>query len=1333
MAPIQNQSRERGSMLIVATGVLALLLVMSITFVTLMRYEKLASTNYVDGTKAKLAAESGLNRFIADLGTIAKEPAYDGVAPGGRLRSFVFGVMRTGPAAGKEIDVAKRVEEIDPIRPEDAYFYGKVGASYVKGADEYRIKVVDTSALFDLNFPMEMDTSGATTGGSTGTGLPKKGQMLELMLETLGREIRAERQRMNRPPAWNPVAGANDTDVDPVSRRKPIQFAGFVGAQAILAYRATLDGRRFSSKSQLQEIMEEESYRLLSDYVTAHGSADDFSIQAAATLGTGGHSNAKRTDGTIAYVNLNLAPRPVLVAMLAPLAGRRFVYHIVKTSQSMEEGTSARPNYEKGAATEASFVTSQKEDKAYDVREGYIYVGPFGDARAQQVANWIIRERPFLGYGDLHGRLKAEMLRGAQSELASALPPATVLGTGTPISEPGVRYFPPQNPQDVRFNITGIEAQPYFGQLVREAGISLLLAALNPAATMNSHVPNTASILPVDKGSLLYPTAENVQQNREGGIEPRQTFNACFDTRGVFEVTSLGQLKKAGGELVAQEKILTVVKLLGHVTHRTQSDFEKYDQMFGGPGATGNPRVSNATWPNRRQNFADLTAPVDEPSDLASEVWGHVEIATRSVFEDQPNQAQSRFPSFARAGMGTPIFGALFEWFQKGEGLEQARAFHALLANRGTFYTNPGEPAGLTYNEARGSLFPYPGAPYGGGAGGPMPLIVTRPGGFRQGDGSGGILYNDGVHLSYRFDRDHTLWYRAGANEDDTRRQGALPLQTDPNYKGAPDQQTQGSHKEGNVWYRKGGVEFWYKPEFDWGYFEPGATVPKPFPLYCGYFSASRVYYNPGVKVQQYGNLVVDASIVGPDGPGGRGLPTDATQIYLFRNTEGQLRATRLYARVVGQPDTRAVTHLQSKELPCRFLDPKEGDTYGEATHPDYANGKSFVAGKLEPTVTDEGGAIEVYRRGVERVPIDVTQPDQPRGYPWPPLEFAEKTGSSTEPYTLNEKYIKNARVDAYVPFERMASWKAGEWHHIGVYWDDGADGNPHSFLRIYVDGRKQSEAKVIGEAKNMFCRLNEPPRVWEDDAGRFVSAENGSNDQERRYPRDRITVGCIERRIAKPDEGVFKHRNTVSAGATAAPANDPTRILLYACGVVDDFVIYDGEQVPGDTFPEVPRRFEPESTYVQRFDLASRMPGGGRPLEVARLSWTCLLPSEAHGTNPLTPGTGIATIEVTEPATVKTRDPGAQGAGQGPIVYQQMRSKHSFAKLEEQGKTTPGLVPAATPWLRYEFTLKAASYGPGSFNVGQLPQIDTPALQEVSLSYFLPSPATLLKERVVD
>ena len=58
---------DRGSMLIVAIGILTLLSVLALTFVSIMKLERSASTNYVDGVRARLIAEGGLEMSSAQI------------------------------------------------------------------------------------------------------------------------------------------------------------------------------------------------------------------------------------------------------------------------------------------------------------------------------------------------------------------------------------------------------------------------------------------------------------------------------------------------------------------------------------------------------------------------------------------------------------------------------------------------------------------------------------------------------------------------------------------------------------------------------------------------------------------------------------------------------------------------------------------------------------------------------------------------------------------------------------------------------------------------------------------------------------------------------------------------------------------------------------------------------------------------------------------------------------------------------------------------------------------------------------------------------------------
>jgi Tfp pilus assembly protein PilX len=74
-----SRRKMRGSMLIVAMGILTLMSIMAITFARLMKLESAASTNYLNMIRAKLLAESGLERAKVSLRSVASANSYDSI------------------------------------------------------------------------------------------------------------------------------------------------------------------------------------------------------------------------------------------------------------------------------------------------------------------------------------------------------------------------------------------------------------------------------------------------------------------------------------------------------------------------------------------------------------------------------------------------------------------------------------------------------------------------------------------------------------------------------------------------------------------------------------------------------------------------------------------------------------------------------------------------------------------------------------------------------------------------------------------------------------------------------------------------------------------------------------------------------------------------------------------------------------------------------------------------------------------------------------------------------------------------------------------------------
>ena len=56
---------------------------------------------------------------------------------------------------------------------------------------------------------------------------------------------------------------------------------------------------------------------------------------------------------------------------------------------------------------------------------------------------------------------------------------------------------------------------------------------------------------------------------------PGHTTDFCFDSNGVFEVTSLAEMLTSNGKVMSSAKRRTVVKIWDVLRHTTQADFEK--------------------------------------------------------------------------------------------------------------------------------------------------------------------------------------------------------------------------------------------------------------------------------------------------------------------------------------------------------------------------------------------------------------------------------------------------------------------------------------------------------------------------------------------------------------------------------------------------------------------------------------------------------------------------------------------------------------------------------------------------------------------------------------
>ncbi|MFC1587827.1 PilX N-terminal domain-containing pilus assembly protein [Planctomycetota bacterium] len=136
---MQNINRKLGGIvLVVVLGVLALLSVLAITFVSMTRLERSISRNYVDRTRAILAAESGIEYAIK------------------RIANFRGGVILPEEMAAMQyqdgdytilLENAGKPSLQIPGKP----YSGVVSSTHAADSERYKLKVTDLSSRINLN------------------------------------------------------------------------------------------------------------------------------------------------------------------------------------------------------------------------------------------------------------------------------------------------------------------------------------------------------------------------------------------------------------------------------------------------------------------------------------------------------------------------------------------------------------------------------------------------------------------------------------------------------------------------------------------------------------------------------------------------------------------------------------------------------------------------------------------------------------------------------------------------------------------------------------------------------------------------------------------------------------------------------------------------------------------------------------------------------------------------------------------------------------------------------------------------------------------------------
>ncbi|MFC1586875.1 PilX N-terminal domain-containing pilus assembly protein [Planctomycetota bacterium] len=216
---MRNNAGKKGIVLLVVLGVLALMSVLAITFVSMTRLERSISRNYVDRTRAILVAESGLEYTFSRLNAFQ----------GGALLPQEFEAMRFIP--GQQND---SLESAQHASFQDENVNGKarsgtVGSSYTPGGDYYILKVEDESGKLNLNetdSPWNLDDDPELDDRETDSDFVDAPLRLTSMIKTL--------------------AGILYPDME--------GLGGLIAIELLLA-REKLQGGKFSSMDQVRQAL----------------------------------------------------------------------------------------------------------------------------------------------------------------------------------------------------------------------------------------------------------------------------------------------------------------------------------------------------------------------------------------------------------------------------------------------------------------------------------------------------------------------------------------------------------------------------------------------------------------------------------------------------------------------------------------------------------------------------------------------------------------------------------------------------------------------------------------------------------------------------------------------------------------------------------------------------------------------------------------------------------------------------------------------------------------------------------------------------------------------
>lgn len=596
-----RSSRRRGVVLIVVLGVLAVLALLATAFATLQATERHVARNYEDTVRAKLLAMSGVQHAVSRLtehGGVATDPAMiywgnnlkeegspDWAIPLEHAQNPSYAMEEEAVQDPTDGNVKPLTVMIDDA-PVGITGVMAQGAYSING-DLFRVRVTDANSLIYLNDGLDGGKDGTTSknlrrilnnlGDLLGTRnlgdrlvdqRPAGGYFAKRELEPLlGAALAAKVQPFVTTRAWVDRSVANPV---PLSREAlsayPIKYNEKLG---IFRY-----GRSFGTGG-----VELTNWPLRFAPDLADPRGVEHVILAMDELNPQWIEMAQR-----APININLAPKEILVSVIAGLRG----FFLVERRKSNPHPWNVY-----------SFMAHPKYDNTPGGLRGdefgYLYstlpfVGPGGTVTegvsASKIAEEIVACRTRKRSPSCAGLDYGQVWYGGPfrswrqfNAFCDGLVTGDLLRDERPI------FFDFKSSQKGGGAHTGpdeLAPSPIQHRYASQALADVLKANFNPNLTLNETNPDANLFTIVDKTDLITCSTE-----------------FCFTPMGIFEIESEGMVvaTRGGGDLlyyrkgvmVARKKIVSVAKLFD--VHRDTSQADFYDGTLDAAG--GGPATDN--------------------------------------------------------------------------------------------------------------------------------------------------------------------------------------------------------------------------------------------------------------------------------------------------------------------------------------------------------------------------------------------------------------------------------------------------------------------------------------------------------------------------------------------------------------------------------------------------------------------------------------------------------------------------------------------------------------------------------------------------------------------